>query len=72
MNATQVDAVAILRRSGRLILTGASARRGRALEIRRDAKAAGLLVTFKSTGRAIELEVRAGLEPACTELQSVT
>lgn len=55
--STQVDAVAILRRSGRLILTGASARRGRALEIRREAKAAGVFVTFRSTGRAIEMQV---------------
>ena len=55
--STQVDAVAVLRRSGRLILTGASARRGRALEIRRDAKAAGLDVRFRSAGRAIELEL---------------
>ena len=58
-----VDAVAILRRSGRLILTGASARRSRALEIRRQAKAAGLEVTFRSSGRVIELEARTGVEP---------
>lgn len=52
-----VDAVTILRRSGRLILTGASARRGLVLEIRREAKAAGLDVRFRTTGRAIELTV---------------
>lgn len=55
MSATQVDAVAILRESGRLILTGASARRGRALEIRRDAKAVGIFVTFRAVGRVIEM-----------------
>ena len=55
--STELDAVAVLRRSGRLILTGASARRGRALEIRREAKAAGLDVRFRSTRRAIELEL---------------
>lgn len=55
--SAQVDAVTILRRSGRLILTGASARRSRALEIRREAKVAGLDVRFRSTGRAIELEL---------------
>jgi hypothetical protein len=54
--STQVDAVTVLRRSGRLILTGASARRSRALEIRRQAKAAGLDVRFRTTGRVIELE----------------
>lgn len=56
MSATQVDAVAVLRRSGRLILTGASARRGRALEIRREAKEAGLFVTFRKSGRVIEMQ----------------
>lgn len=55
--STQVDAVAVLRQSGRLILTGASARRGRALEIRKQAKAAGLDVRFRSAGRVIEMEV---------------
>ena len=54
---TQVDAVAVLRRSGRLILTGASARRGRALEIRREAKQAGLDVRFRKSGNAYEMEV---------------
>lgn len=54
---TQVDALAVLRRSGQLILTGASARRGRALEIRRKAKAAGLEVRFRTAGRVIELEL---------------
>lgn len=57
--STQVDAVAVLRRSGRLVLTGASARRGRALEIRREAKAAGMEVRFRTSGRVIELEVSA-------------
>lgn len=53
--STQVDAVAVLQQSGRLILTGASARRGRALEIRKQAKAAGLFVTFRTVGRVIEM-----------------
>jgi hypothetical protein len=53
----KVDAVAILRQRGFLVLVGASARRGRALDIRRDAKAAGMDVRFRSTGKAIELEV---------------
>jgi hypothetical protein len=53
----KADALAILRRSGSLILTGAAARRGRALEIRREAKAAGLEVRFRSVGRVIELEL---------------
>jgi hypothetical protein len=53
----QVDAVAVLWESGRLVLTGASARRGRALEIRKQAKATGLCVTFRKSGRTIEMRV---------------
>ena len=55
--STKVDAVAILRRSGFLTLTGKSATRGRALEIRREARAAGLFVTFRSTPTAIMMRV---------------
>ena len=55
--STKVDAVAILRRSGHLILTGKNATRSRALEIRREAKAAGLFVTFRSTPSAIVMTV---------------
>jgi hypothetical protein len=41
-----------LRTWGYVVLSGADARRSKALEIRREARAAGLLVTFKTYKQA--------------------
>lgn len=49
------EALSALRTYGQTVLVGTDAIRSRALEIRAEAKRAGMTITFKRDGRVIEL-----------------